>query len=216
MLVEHFIDYLACPATGEKLVLSNEISTNGSDRVPISRTNGNLPVPESFGLSKRILLCESGDRAFPVIDEIPILLTPEQLLDRQVAVTAETIDLRDPRYAEAYEEMDFYNSVNDELADETTLRRRLGPLADIKDFEALTQDFPHPPELWIDATHDSISQLEAYDYLAPVLRQGFRTAWRVRNTRSEGTPGRGKARLPTLPYAGRSPTCSKARRKLWS
>jgi SAM-dependent methyltransferase len=99
----------------------------------------------------QVLLRVDNQVAYPVIDDIPVLLTPERLSsdpDRQ--------NVADERWAEAYEEMSFYNDAATHVSAATieTLRR--------------LEHVPFPSVAWLDATYDSASQLDAYRHLGRV------------------------------------------------
>src|ERR1700731_1080466 len=57
-----------------------------------------------FAGIKMVLLREDHKAAYPIVNETPILLVPEALTNEP-----KEYDLRDRRWSEAYEEMDFYN-----------------------------------------------------------------------------------------------------------
>ena len=67
---------------------------------------------------------------------------------------------RFPRFSSITSEEDFLHSL-------------MGALTPDSDYLALKQHFPKPEEKWIDAKHDSLGQLEAYSYLAPVAEKIF-------------------------------------------
>lgn len=111
------------------------------------------------------MLANDSSLAYPVVEGIPVLLGPERLVPSAVASNLESIDLSEPEYREAYEEMAFYN----ESADESSYDFIMGALARHRDqVPSVASTFPHPARLWVDATHDSLTQLEAYAHLAPV------------------------------------------------
>lgn len=110
-------------------------------------------------LTKKLLLRGDGGGAYPVVEGVPILLTPEMLV--RVGASG-PIDTNQDPYREAYEEMDFYNAEAAKAhADLSTseMSKLVGPLGDGVDF--LGQD-------WLDATYDIASQADAYAHISPM------------------------------------------------
>src|SRR4051794_25987370 len=64
--------------------------------------------PAPFGVTSTMLVRSDGACAYPVVDGIPVLLAPEQITP---ADRPKEFDLKDVKYAEAYEEMTHYNQV---------------------------------------------------------------------------------------------------------
>jgi SAM-dependent methyltransferase len=129
-----------------------------------------------FGVTEMVVLREDGKCAYPVVDGTPILLAPEVLVEPG---EASRFDLSDARYAEAYAEMEFYDSAGKRLQETVDTR----PITDVADRDssglrslaialgASKQDketFPNPPDVWIDARYDSAAQWEAYRHIAPL------------------------------------------------
>ena len=103
--------------------------------------------------------------AYPVVDGIPILLAPEQITP---ANRPQTFDLKDVRYAEAYEEMTHYNQVAKAEAAairESEAYRMVEAVLRLPPEERGT--CPEPKESWIDCVPDCKAQYEAYRYLEP-------------------------------------------------
>ena len=129
-----------------------------------ARTNGS---PPAVGSTEFLLLRKDRACAYPIVDGVPILLSPEQLRTEP----REWVNLSDPRWAEAYEEMEHYNAVSIELAKglEQTghpqIRRHHADFAG---------SFPNPVHIWVDAPYDARAQYEAFAHLAPI--QGRRIA----------------------------------------
>ncbi len=174
MQLNEFINFLVCPTTGDKLQIQNVDKNN--DFTPISRKGGKaIPI----GITERLLVNADGTQAYPIIDEFPVLLAPELLVKKGLIERHKTVDLQDKKYAEAYAEMEVYNKVNEELADTSITSEAdflfglMGALTPESDYLALKKHFPKPEEKWIDAKHDSLGQLEAYTYLAPVEEKVF-------------------------------------------
>lgn len=111
------------------------------------------------------LVVEDRSAAYPIVKGIPVLLGPERLVPPDVANAHEAVDFSAPEYAEAYEEMAYYNKPTSRPSYDVVM----GGLTRRRDqVESLGTTFPHPARVWVDAPHDSISQLEAYAYLSPV------------------------------------------------
>lgn len=110
------------------------------------------------------MLREDGLAAYPIIDGVPVLLAPEMLAR---APLHQTFDLRHSHYAEAYQEMEFYNQSALSTAELNHSDAMLRPIASLRHAERAT--FPEPRDLWIDAVYDAAAQDESYRHLAPVV-----------------------------------------------
>ena len=118
-------------------------------------------------------MVRADDRAaYPVVDDIPVLLGPELL-----AATASTFDLHADRYAEAYSEQDFYDAEADAksaaIGDASSLTgstsesiRHLGLLHRAPAPEVAR--FPHPPLLWLQARMDVCAEWDCYEWLGAI------------------------------------------------
>jgi uncharacterized protein YbaR (Trm112 family)/SAM-dependent methyltransferase len=129
-------------------------------RAKLKNARGALSEPA--GVTNEVLVREDRTAAYPVVDGIPILLAPEHL----TIGAAPEFDLSDARYAEAYEEMEFYNTV----AGGSLERVEDGGAWSILPTEmAATEEekasFPAPWYRWVDAPHDSAAQWECYSHL---------------------------------------------------
>ncbi|MBK9153756.1 MAG: methyltransferase domain-containing protein [Chloracidobacterium sp.] len=123
-------------------------------------------MSKAAGVTDTVMLRADLAAAFPVIDDIPILLAPEIL----APVGKELIfDLTDPRFAEAYEEMDFYNARAEKSVE---MVQNHGAISVLPTEMAATDDekriFPRPGARWIDAVHDLAAQWDSYEFLSPV------------------------------------------------
>ncbi len=78
-------------------------------------------------MTDTLLVREDGIVAYPVIDEIPVLLGPEALF---VGEEETSFNLAEPKYAEAYVEMDVYNATAAESESKLGKRRRMDDLTD--------------------------------------------------------------------------------------
>ncbi len=104
-----------------------------------------------------MLLRSDKKAAYPIVEGVPILLGPEML-----SSPAPVFDLRDTRWGEAYDEMDFYNASALDISGSATA------LAN----EVRAMD-GHPIWSWgwIDAAYDAASQLDALEYLGEPIGQ---------------------------------------------
>lgn len=119
-----------------------------------------------IGPTDIVLLREDLRCAYPIVDDIPILIAPEML-----TVDGNLLDcnLSDVKYCEAYKEMKFYNEVasrNVENLKNSEGFKILEPI--LKNKYHSSKLFPEPANIWLDATYDCIAQHDAYEYIAPV------------------------------------------------
>jgi SAM-dependent methyltransferase/uncharacterized protein YbaR (Trm112 family) len=136
---------LRCPATGQRLA---EVGLGEAEREcgPLLPCDG-----RAFGKTDRVLLREDHAGAYPVADGVPILMTPEFL-----APTPVEVDLNDPRWAEAYAEMEFYNAASQTFGE--------GMDAVVAEVRPLVGQRGYSRE-WLDASYDAQAQLEALEHL---------------------------------------------------
>jgi uncharacterized protein YbaR (Trm112 family) len=155
------LDLLVCPVTKQKLRLSDLSMAAGMMGGKLEpRTNKEIPP---IGVTPKVLLREDLQMAYPVVDGIPVLMGPEGLTN---ANNARRVNLRDQKYAEAYEEMAHYNEVASKEAeniDQAENYRKLKPI--LKFLKHQQASFPAPKEIWLDATYNCVCQWEAYAHL---------------------------------------------------
>ncbi len=167
-ILEQLLPSLACPRLKKPL---RRWQIDESDRCRLRKIKRSGLEASDYGFGDDLEFLTAGDgRYYGVADGFPILLYPEILV---AADDHETVDLLDPRYHEAYEEMQHYNSVGNRGAaqvDQATLRRFMGALVDRCPGP---QSFPDEEAVWIDARHDGLAQLDAYRYLAPLQGKRF-------------------------------------------
>ena len=166
---------LVCPSTTESLQLIQSAELANTEYVPIERTGKDA---DPFGITKSLLVTADRSRVYPVVDGFPVLMAPEVNVKRDDLHNYDSVDLNDPRYAEAYEEMTVYNKICECMVKDASAGVKdtgiMGPMAALTpETDHDVTSFPRPETLWIDAKHDSIGQLEAYDYLAPLKDQVF-------------------------------------------
>ena len=136
---------LRCPATGLDL---REMTLDEAE----SRTGRLYSRVGAPARTLTTVVLRSDDQAaYPVVDGMPILLSPEVL-----APKAPAFDLKDIRWAEAYDEMAFYN-----LSAEDSEASLLGEAAAIEEAKVRRSW----AEGWLDAPYDAASQLQVLQYL---------------------------------------------------
>ncbi len=132
-----------------------------------------------FGETSTVLLRSDNKAAYPVLNDcIPVLFAPE-VLGRSDSLPS--FDLRDVRYAEAYEEMDHYNAIGQKLArlvadgqmaalesQDGFGLKQLGRIPDRMAGIAKGQKFPRPFNTWVASRADVASEIDCYEHLAPV------------------------------------------------
>lgn len=166
--LEHYLPLLRCPESGQALRLENLDSfeaITGSEVVAL-RSNDLDKGDEMFGPTRTVLVRDDNERAYPIVDDIPILLVPEVLgaIDRR-----QNFDLGEAKYSEAYAEMGQYNRVAAMEADDITNSssfKIVQLVADATETDRL--NFPNPRSVWLDATYDCAGQFDAYEYIKPI------------------------------------------------
>lgn len=159
---------LTCPRTQRRLEL---VRLSDSDKRALKKIPRTGFAAGDYGLGDGQEFLTAGDgQYYAIADGFPVLLYPEMLVTN---AAVDPVDLFDPRYQEAYEEMTHYNSIGNDGADkldEATLRSLMGLLADIR---PAADTFPDAAGGWIDSLHDGLSQFEAYSYLTPIVGKSF-------------------------------------------
>jgi SAM-dependent methyltransferase len=158
---------LVCPLTGQALhpipIEAAEAELcRGEQLAPRS-----IQAPRPVGRTAIVLVRDDGACAYPVVDGIPILLGPERLTPPKEPFE---VDLGAPQYAEAYSQMDFYNTVAFDLATtvaSSSFAKSFGHLIPMPSTHRTA--FPEPRGLWIDSTYEPGSQWDAYLHLAPLM-----------------------------------------------
>ena len=160
---------LVCPSDGQSLEYAtrkeaeNEI---GRKLTPLRKWNVESGEGKPIGATDRILVREDWEVAYPVVKGHPCLLFPEALTEEGKTMS---IDLEDPKYEEAYEEMSFYNEVGFDRAErieETDIYDIVAPAIGASEEEK--RSFPDPKEIWIDAVYDCAAQWDSFQHLSPV------------------------------------------------
>ncbi len=174
LALRDFVALLRCPVTG-----------SGLEPARLRAGEGLVPVPRQgrdaspVGVTDRLLRLSDGSAAYPVVDGIPVLLGPERLVPADSPAARHPVfDLRDPLYAEAWEERDHYNAVSRiNLANLTrhgvSEAEFMEGLATAGDVSAAARSFPEPATIWVEAGYVSRPILEAYRHMAPVRDRTF-------------------------------------------
>jgi uncharacterized protein YbaR (Trm112 family)/SAM-dependent methyltransferase len=157
---------LVCPVTKQPLRPVSIEEADGSRPLAARRRTGGGAASQHAGRTATVMLRADGEAAYPVIDGIPILLAPEMLVrDGEAA----PYDVGKPPYAEAYQEMAFYNEFASGGEGGGELARYAAMLRPAQTLPAAElARFPEPKELWIDAVYDAAAQMDCYVHLAPV------------------------------------------------
>jgi SAM-dependent methyltransferase/uncharacterized protein YbaR (Trm112 family) len=168
-------DLLVCPETRLPLrecpLAEAESAVAGGAPLATRADSAVRPI----GPTPTVMLRADTRCAYPVVDGLPLLLAPEMLMPPD---SVRAFDLSAPRYAEAYEEMDYYSSVGrreamiveeSALASADARRTTFRELArSLEAPDSARASFPHPRTIWIDARFDAAAQWDAYRHLAPV------------------------------------------------
>jgi uncharacterized protein YbaR (Trm112 family)/SAM-dependent methyltransferase len=123
-------------------------------------------------LSGDCLTSKDSEIAYPIRQGLPILLGPEAITNRTWQR-----DTKAPQYAEAYNEMEFYNAVGAERAEQirtagsaalvdSVSMKHLFEIARLPACER--SDFPNPPLLWACDNIDAASEVDCYRHIGPV------------------------------------------------
>ena len=126
------------------------------------------------GETPTVLLRSDEVVAYPIVDGVPILLAPEGLSDSRAQLT---FDLQSSHYAEAYNEMQFYDAASTVVAEQIYDLASLAASGE-EDLQLLYRQrsvseveraaFPNPPEQWLAARMDLGSEWDCYSHLAPL------------------------------------------------
>lgn len=168
--LSEMLDVLACPETGQPLELVTRQQAEADFGAPLGLLRAlderSFDLDAHFGTVTHILRREDHQAAYAIVDGIPILMVPEQIGPYN---KRRAFDLKDPRYAEAYEEMKHYNQVSDNLVREITRSDSYAHVARVEQASPTERtSFPAPPQVWLDAVYDSASQWDAYLHIAPL------------------------------------------------
>ncbi|MDQ6797515.1 MAG: methyltransferase domain-containing protein [Actinomycetota bacterium] len=156
---------LVCPTTnrGLSLVPLAEAEARVAGGRPLTaRRRG--PVPP-VGPTPLVLVREDDACAYPFVDGTAILLGPERLADDH---EPEIGDLSDRRYAEAYQEMAFYDEVASRDEVDETARELIRATDAARQGRGGETSPPWPHRAWIDATFEPAAQWDAFQHLAPM------------------------------------------------
>lgn len=153
------IERLICPASHDSLVAVDRQGLFEALGDQVCRLAVNRALVRSEEVTERSLLRSDGTGAYPIIDGIPILMAPEMLAGSGAAERFHTD--QDP-YREAYEEMNFYDTVA-KISHSDVLSSEAG---EIVSRAAGAGSFPSSG--WLDAGYDVVSQSDGYEFLSPM------------------------------------------------
>jgi len=168
--LNEMLDILVCPETGQPLELVTLQQAEADLGAPLgllrATNKQSFDLETHFGTVNHILRRKDHQAAYAVVDGIPILIVPEQLGPHN---QHRSFDLKEPRYAEAYEEMEHYNQTSDNLIQEITISDSYAHVNRVQQASpAERTSFPAPHQVWLDAVYDSASQWDAYLHIAPL------------------------------------------------
>ena len=159
-------EILVCPVSRVRLrpMPLSEAEDLLGGRLDAGAGRGYRPV----GPTPTVLVREDRQGAYPVVDGIPVLMAPEIL--RRAGSGEKGVDVTDPRYVEAYTEMEHYSAAAAREAQDVAasasasrVRRLVALVAD-----GAAPAFPDPRSGWLDATYELPAQWEAFGHLQPV------------------------------------------------
>ncbi len=123
-------------------------------------------LPADLADVSSVLMREDGACGFPELGRVPVLMAPEAFV---ASGSLPAVDVSDPRYAEAYDEDEYYSTGAETRMPSTPAELGDVPLGHLIAAAARSShSFPEPRGLWIDAIYDCAAQHEAYRHLAPV------------------------------------------------
>ena len=167
------VDFLTCPETRlplRALELATAESALGGSLIAARASEQFTEQQVPFGPTAQVMVRADNRCAYPIVNGVPVLLVPEMLIaSTNPHGMPRSFDLSDPRYAEAYEEMAFYNQVAEKQAgdiEHSEIAKTRAPLIGISDAERAT--FPQPAEKWLDAPYDAQAQMDGYLHIAPI------------------------------------------------
>lgn len=168
--LSEMLKVLACPETGQPLELVTRQQAEAEMGAPLcllrAHDEQSAALDAHFGTVTHVLRRKDRQAAYAVVDGIPILMAPEQIGSW---TQRRSFDLKDPRYAEAYAEMEHYNQVSGGLAQDITRSEAYTHVVRVQHAPpAERASFPAPPQVWLDAVYDSASQWDAYRHIAPL------------------------------------------------
>lgn len=168
--LNEMLEILACPETGQPLELVPRRQAEADAGAPLGLLRASdersFDLDAHFGTVTHVLRRRDHQAAYAVVDGIPILMVPEQIGPYH---RRRSFDLKDARYAEAYEEMEHYNQAADHQVREINRSDAYLHVARVQQATAAERaSFPAPPQVWLDAVYDSASQWDAYHHIAPL------------------------------------------------
>lgn len=160
-------DDLVCPVSQNPLqLMSRETFDEVIGRPSIRLRTSDLDLGDSrFQMAAELLADVDSGWAYPVVNEIPILLSPERLGDPSQTFE---VDLRGGMFQEAYAEMEFYNLAAEKEVASISASASYASISSIVESPGLPgAAFPSLEGGWLDAVFDCVPQHEAYMYISP-------------------------------------------------
>lgn len=156
---------LVCPATKQPVRMVDSVAL-GLDLRPATQMKRGAVIEARFVEPVQMVMLRDDRRAaYPVVRGVPIMLVPEML---SIGTPPPVIDLDDPKYAEAYDERDYYEATATEFINGLPTSQLYRLVKRVRDSQRAGSRFPNPQGIWLDATYDCIAQWRAYKYLAPL------------------------------------------------
>ncbi len=118
-----------------------------------------------IGPTAEVLLRDDKAAAYPILDGFPVLMAPEVLVP---PAQQREVDLSDPKYAEAYAEMAFYNRAATERMEGVEASSPYAELERVLQAPSFAIVFPEPKDVWLDARLDAAAQWDVYVHMAPL------------------------------------------------
>jgi SAM-dependent methyltransferase/uncharacterized protein YbaR (Trm112 family) len=159
-------DIVVCPSSKQPL---REVPLVEAERELAGGAPLREPTPIGYtpvGRTPTVLLRADGRGAYPVVDGLPILRSPEMLTPPGVE---RVVDVTVAPYDEAYAELAHYDQrAGSAAADVRTSQafRDMSRLAAIPAAERA--GFPDPPGRWLDARYELTAQYDAFQHLRPL------------------------------------------------
>jgi SAM-dependent methyltransferase len=151
---------LICPSSGSPLVRVDKKTVMDLLGLELRRADAHRTAVSDSEVTDYLMLRVDHIGAYPVIDDVPILMAPEMLSTK---VHTETLDTRRDPYREAYEEMDFYNAVADHARSDVSKSDAFEIVNN-----ARTGGDSFPGRGWLDSDYEITAQSDAYHFLAPM------------------------------------------------
>jgi ubiquinone/menaquinone biosynthesis C-methylase UbiE len=170
---------LVCPDSGlalERVTLAEAEARLGASNGLHARSSGVVPA---VGVTPSVLVRSDDGAAYPLLGDVPVLIPAERL-----SAAPHELDLRRASYAEAYDEMSFYNASAERWADRLADALAHGAAPDVDADDPVGQalhiaglaslpadelaSFPDPRERWLHLRFESAALEDTYRHVAPL------------------------------------------------